>query len=180
MNRSAGETGTLLPCEACGEKAVSQHEVEQTFDYGDGDDAAVLRAVVPVYSCSACGLEYTDDEAEDIRHRAVCQHLGVLTPNDIRDLRQKTHGLSREDFSAITGISTASLARWETGALIQSPAYDRYLRLLHDPQVFARARGIAGREETAGLGAPRVRHFPRLQGSAHSAAAERFRLQKAG
>jgi len=38
--------------------------------------------------------------------------------------------LTRERFAALTGIGTASLARWETGELIQSAGYDKYLRLL--------------------------------------------------
>lgn len=38
--------------------------------------------------------------------------------------------MTRAQFSEITGLGEATLARWEAGAVIQNRANDRYLRLL--------------------------------------------------
>jgi DNA-binding transcriptional regulator YiaG len=82
--------------------------------------------------CDGCGAEFVDEEGEEIRHDAVCRHLGVLTPREIQRLRER-YG-SQAAFANLTGIGEASLSRWETGASIQSKAYDNYLRLLEKRQ----------------------------------------------
>jgi len=64
----------------------------------------------------------------------------------IKELRTKTYR-TREAFAAATGIGIASLARWESGALIQSPAYDRYLRLLAYLDVRERLSTLASRPQ---------------------------------
>lgn len=66
----------------------------QRFPYGEGTEAVELEVLVPVRTCSECGFEYLDDSAEEIRHEAVCRHLGVLTPHEIQQLR-KAYGFSR-------------------------------------------------------------------------------------
>lgn len=125
-----------LPCPICEEVAAGKVEA-QTFPYGNNDDAVQLSVRIPVYRCTNCELEFTGDEAEVSRHEAVCDHLGVLPPRRIRELRLR-HGLSRAEFAKLTRIGEASIARWESGNKIQSPGYDQYLRLLMDPNVFAR------------------------------------------
>ena len=72
------------------------------------------------------------DEGERLRHEAVCRHLGVLSPAEISGLR-KGFGMSRAAFAELTGLGEASLGRWESGAVIQNRANDRYLRLLSLP-----------------------------------------------
>ena len=74
-----------------------------------------------------------------MRHEAVCRHLGVLTPKEIIAIR-KSYGMSRAVFARLTGIGEASLARWENGLLIQSPAYDRFLFLLTFPENLERLK----------------------------------------
>lgn len=52
---------------------------EQKFQYGSGEDLAILTALVPVWRCPKddCGLELTDWKAEAIRDAIVKQHLRV-------------------------------------------------------------------------------------------------------
>ena len=64
----------------------------------------------------------------------------MLTPWEIREIRKK-HDLSRAAFAELTGLGAASLGRWETGALIQSLANDRYLRLLAAPGGLSALKG---------------------------------------
>lgn len=117
-------------CDRCGASPVRVTEQRQTFTYGEQPNAAELTVVVPVYSCQVCGAEYTDFVAEELRHDAVCRHLGVLTPAEIRAIRENQYGLSRERFAEETKLGIASIQRWESGALIQNKANDLYLRLV--------------------------------------------------
>jgi len=121
-----------LRCPNCQRDAVDATVEPQTFTYGQGDSAAQLTAYVPVRSCTHCGFQFTDSEAEDARHEAVCRHLRVLTPKEILGLR-KSYNMSRAEFAQLTRLGEASLARWESGQLIQNAANDQLLFLLTVP-----------------------------------------------
>jgi len=56
-----------------------------------------------------------------------------MTPSDIKSLR-KGYDLTRAQFAELTRIGEASLARWETGEVIQNAANDDYLYLLSFPE----------------------------------------------
>lgn len=120
-------------CDFCSSSGVSVRFETQQFEYGGGDDAVLLTVDVPVYHCAACDSSYTGEEAEDIRHAAVCRHLGRLTPEDIRAFRDQ-YSLTQSDMADLTGHGIASIKRWETGNQIQNLAIDRYLRLARIPQ----------------------------------------------
>jgi len=118
------------PCPICEQVAVIVEWKNIVFDYGTPDGLVTeLSVVVPVHRCSNCGFECLDDQAERIKHNAVCRHLGALTPDEIIGIRNEM-GMTRSQFAELTGIGSASLSRWETGHNIQTYAYDRYLRLL--------------------------------------------------
>jgi putative zinc finger/helix-turn-helix YgiT family protein len=129
-------------CDACGahETATCRFET-QSFEYGEGSGKVTLTARVPVWTCSRCGIATTDGDAEDARHDAVCCHLGVLTPGEVRAIREK-YGLTQAEFARRTRIGEATIKRWETGVFVQSPANDQYLRLLRDPEVFAKLDSV--------------------------------------
>ena len=118
-------------CFECDAPANTQWR-DHTFTYGVDTDAAELIVTLPVRVCSACGFEFLDHEAETLKHEAVCAHLGVLTPREIRGIRQ-LHAMSRAAFSKLTRLGEATLNRWENGILVQNQANDRYLRLLATP-----------------------------------------------
>ena len=115
-------------CDECGHQVTTTWH-DHTFVYGSGEAAAKLAVRLPVRRCEHCDFDYLDDEGERLKHEAVCGHLGVLTPREIRDIRERL-GLSRSALAKLTGIGEASLSRWENGVKIQTPGYDRYLRLL--------------------------------------------------
>lgn len=102
---------------------------EHAFTYGAGASAVELKATLPVRVCNSCGFEFLDHEAETLQHEAICAHLGVLTPKEIRGIREM-HGMSRARFAKLTGLGEATLNRWENAILIQNTGNDRYLRLL--------------------------------------------------
>ena len=121
-------------CPQCGEYTVTTHWHHDTFRYGSGDSAPMLHVDLPVRRCNPCDFEFLDHEGEQLRHDAVCRHLGVLSPADISDIR-KRFGMTRAAFAEVTGLGEATLNRWENGAVVQNLANDRYLRLLALPGV---------------------------------------------
>ena len=100
-----------------------------THLYGAGDSAVEIAVALPVRLCRACGFEFIDEEGEGLKHDALCRHLGVLSPKEVRRIRTR-HGMSRAEFAAVTGLGEATIGRWERGAGIQSHANARYLRML--------------------------------------------------
>ncbi len=115
-------------CPLCEASAVTRWQAS-VYSYGEGDATVDIPVDLPVRVCGACDFEYLDEEGERLQHEALCRHLGVLTPWDIREIR-KSHGMTRSQFAELTGLGEASLGRWERGAGIQSHANDRYLRML--------------------------------------------------
>lgn len=127
-------TDSSYICAQCGAGGISTTRHGHEFVYGSGDSAVGLKVEIPIRHCTACDFHFMDSEAEEIKHRAVCRHFGVLPPEAIVNIRKK-HGLSRAAFAQVTGLGEASLSRWEKGINIQNPANDRYIRLLEDPRV---------------------------------------------
>ncbi len=125
------ESADDMLCPDCGGSDIETSRVEDRFLYGDGPDAVEIVAEVPLRTCGSCGFHFLDGEAEDAQHEAVCRHVGVLAPVQIRTLRERL-GLTRAAFAKLTRLGEATLARWERGALIQTGAYDQFLYLLHN------------------------------------------------
>jgi putative zinc finger/helix-turn-helix YgiT family protein len=130
-------------CDSCGGNGVRMSFEHQTFNYGTGDHLVKLSARVPVWTCEQCGDQFTDHTAEELRHAAVCKHLGRLAPREIIDLRN-SYGLAQSEWAAITGFGVASVKRWETGTLIQGASSDKLMRLLKDRRNFDALNRIEG------------------------------------
>ena len=133
---SVGIATDDLVCPLCDSKSVETFQHTDTFEYGSGEGAVTLRVHLPVRRCTACDFEFVDHEGEQIQHEAVCRHLGVLTPAEVREVRER-FGMTRSAFAEVSGLGEATLGRWETGALIQNRANDFYLRLVRIPLVMA-------------------------------------------
>jgi putative zinc finger/helix-turn-helix YgiT family protein len=164
-------------CAACGSTNTRSVFENHSFSYGEGSEAVSLEANIPVTSCNACGFEFLDEFANELKHEAVCMHLGVLSPKQIIALRKK-YGLTRADFCRLTRIGEATLARWERGALIQNAAYDLYLRLLHDPENLERLRRGFSIEDSARLDLPGKKFLALEDVSSLVAGQRAFRLRK--
>jgi len=152
-------------CPNCEGDSVTTTLERETFTYGEGSSAAQVTADVPVRTCTICGFQFTDGEAEEARHEAVCRHLKVLTPREIVELR-KRYEMSRAQFAELTRLGEASLARWENGLLIQNGANDQLLYLLTLPsnvKLLERRAAPSGRAAvTATTTEPHDRRFRAL------------------
>jgi len=151
-----------LLCPGCGAKRVGTSLVADKFVYGVGPDAVELVVEVPLRTCQSCGFQFLDDKAEDAHHEAVCRHLGVLTPAEIRALRARL-GLTRAAFAQLTRLGEATLARWERGALIQTAAYDQFLYLLQDDRNVELLRERLHRPDLSTPHEPATQSSPRFR-----------------
>lgn len=146
--------GEVRGCEDCGGRSTLVWR-SAPFAYLDGDKQVELVASIPVWKCANCGDQYTDSQAEDIRHESVCHYLGRLTPSDIKTFRE-VYQLTQGRLGEVTGYGVASIRRWETGNQIQSLSADRSLRLLFSsPEVFRIALRIEGRSDGGVRGDPK-------------------------
>ena len=102
--------------------------MDDSFEYG----SVFLNATITVHSCAECSFEFTGEGADSARHESVCRHLGLLTPAEVRNIR-KDMSMSKAELARQTGISEASLSRWERGYLLQNTAMDNFLYLLSLP-----------------------------------------------
>ncbi len=116
-------------CPLCESESVDTIQHTDVFEYGVRGSVVQLNVDLPVRYCAACDLEFLDHVGQRLRHDAVCRYLGVLTPAEVRRIREG-HGMTRAEFARLTGLGEATLGRWELAAVIQNPANDRYLRLL--------------------------------------------------
>ena len=126
-------------CPQCAANTVTTFRHHDTFRYGSGKSAVDLSVNLPLRRCGSCEFEFIDDEAERLKHDAVCEHLGVLSPSAIRQIR-KSYGMTRAAFAEVTGLGEATLNRWENGIMVQTLANDRYVRLLARPEIMSRLR----------------------------------------
>lgn len=129
-------------CPRCEQRAAT-YVVDDTLTYGSGEDAVELRVRVPVRHCETCDIDFLDYVGERIRTEAVYRHKSLLTPWEIRAIRER-HQLSRTAFAEITGLGEATIKRWESGATAQNRANDRYLRLLNERTCWSTLERLAG------------------------------------
>jgi len=144
---ASGRSGSprAEPCPQCEKHTVTTSWVFDTFEYRSRNSVAEIEVYLPVRRCGSCGFGFVDHEGEDIKHEAVCRHLGVLTPKEIQEIRRR-FDMTRAEFASATKLSEASLHRWENGLLIQNEAYDMYLRLLREePTVMRCVQRLGGR-----------------------------------
>lgn len=140
MNEKHNEI-QVIECPDC-DSPMTNGWRNHTFPCRVGEDSVNLSVNVPMHFCSSCNLSLIGEDGERLKHEAVCRHLGLLTPTEIRAIRHRRH-LTRQEFASVTGLGAASLGRWERGAGFQSQANDRYLRLLDESEVFSRLSEVA-------------------------------------
>ena len=157
------EASAVSSCPACESQRVTESFVTELFQYGAGDDAIELSVRIPICKCAECGLEYTDERAEHLKHSAVCRHLKILEPEQIVAIRER-YKLSQHEFAETSRIGRASLARWESRAVHQNASSDSLLYLLGFPENFQLlVNRFKETEATVELAEKRgVRRFPTM------------------
>jgi putative zinc finger/helix-turn-helix YgiT family protein len=135
-------------CFSCGKREVDSHVGPYTTAIKH--DGALYDLEIPDFcapACRICGeLQITNNADAQIR-AALREKVGLLTPEEIRRNRTELK-LTQRELAEELGTAEATISRWETGAVVQSRAMDRFLRVYF---AFPQARS-ALRAELGGLG----------------------------
>lgn len=140
----------------CGGR-YAQHVEEVTIRLS-GMGAEVAR---DFFRCEKCGHEQRTIEQRDAAEKAAIEQIrakhALLTPREIRQLREELGLTSAQLADVCYGTPRGIVAGWEKGRYLQNREADALLRSLRDPEVFAfrTARAgvvptLAGAEATTG------------------------------
>lgn len=127
-------TGTSLaaydplvePCPMCGSQGQIAFVEQSVAVVVRGENFSVKKHA---YKCSACGEEFQTPGCKGVLDLGYAEYRrlhNLLPPEEIRAWRTKLD-LKQSEFAALLGWSTATVSRYENGAL-QDDAHDRALR----------------------------------------------------
>jgi putative zinc finger/helix-turn-helix YgiT family protein len=94
----------------------------------DGAAFAVRLPDLAIPTCRNCGERLFTAETEDRIFAALRNQVGLLTPPEMEQWRSQLH-LSQAEVAEQLGVTQETISQWETGAIIQSRAMDKLLRL---------------------------------------------------
>lgn len=130
MKEQTASTGRKCP--ECGEGQLHTLIRTEEFDFDLGDETVRVRAEnVPVEKCDKCGEVMSGPAAAKVRHEAVCRAAGLLTPSEIKALREK-FGWSQQHLADLTDFGVATVSRWERGRLLQNRSNNKFLQAIRD------------------------------------------------
>jgi putative zinc finger/helix-turn-helix YgiT family protein len=137
-------------CPECGKKEVRPATVAHTSQIKhDGRLYTVEIPSLRVPRCAACGELVFDNDADEQIAQALREQLGLLSGEQIRTNREEL-GLSQRNLAEHLGVAVETISRWENGALTQTRAMDRYLRVYFG--VPAARAALVGQSENPQLG----------------------------
>jgi putative zinc finger/helix-turn-helix YgiT family protein len=121
---------TATKCPLCGNETLEHKHGEYRFEPPKNVPGGTM--IIPGAAwdaCSSCGEEILPDELTKAIEAERYRRLGLLTPTEIRQVRQKT-GLSAVDMANLLGVGEKSYTRWENGRSLQNKSNDTLIRLL--------------------------------------------------
>ncbi|MCL1875801.1 MAG: DUF4065 domain-containing protein [Synergistaceae bacterium] len=123
-----------LACPKC-ESYCKVNSEERTEEFVVRGNKISISGEVDV--CANCGTIFWTDKYDALMKSAYEEYKkgnGLLSSDEIRQIREN-YGLSQDLFASILGIGSASIQRYETGA-VQTPVYDGIIREAHNaPQL---------------------------------------------
>ncbi len=100
------------------------------------------------FRCEKCGHEQRTIEQRDAAEKQAVEQIraahGLLTPREIRQLREELGLTSAQLADVCYGTPRGIVAGWEKGRYLQNREADALLRSLRDPEVFAYRTARAG------------------------------------
>ncbi|MBN1588019.1 MAG: type II toxin-antitoxin system MqsA family antitoxin [Pirellulales bacterium] len=147
-------------CPLCGENTLVDMQGEFRMDPPPNIPGGVI--IIPDASwlhCRSCGEDILSHELDTVIGQERYRRLGLLAPEDIRGVREKT-GLSAVDMSHLLGVGEKTYTRWENGRSLQTKASDTLIRLIdRNAEMFA----IVDAEREPGRDALIGRYFTELE-----------------
>jgi DNA-binding transcriptional regulator YiaG len=113
--------------------------------------AETIKVKVPAWRDPKDGEVYLDTEAAAILDKVKARHMGLLTPEQIRVLRERL-GLTQKQISELLQIGNRTWTRWETGRERPFRSINVLLYALNDGKIdLAYLRSLARRHATTGI-----------------------------
>jgi putative zinc finger/helix-turn-helix YgiT family protein len=101
----------------------------------DGNGVAeTIKVKVPAWRDPKDGEVYFDGEGLRILDRAKARHMGLLTPEQIKKLRERL-GLTQKQLSELLQIGEKTWTRWESGRERPSRSINVLLCALNDGRI---------------------------------------------
>jgi putative zinc finger/helix-turn-helix YgiT family protein len=121
---------TTMRCPICGNETLEQKQGEYRFEPPANVPGGTMSIANATWAaCSSCGEEILPDELTEAIEAEQYRRLGLLSPANIRQVREKT-GLSAVEMAHLLGVGEKSFTRWENGRSIQNKSNDTLIRLL--------------------------------------------------
>ncbi len=115
-------------CTECGATSLKRVSIDYfTKMKYEGTNYDVRVSNLMVLECAICGEKEFSPESRRQLRNALCDLLGLLKPSEIRAKRESL-GLSQVELARLMGVANETISRWESAALVQSRASDRFLR----------------------------------------------------
>jgi putative zinc finger/helix-turn-helix YgiT family protein len=119
-------------CIDCRQKRVVPVHINHTRNVKyDGVTHTLDLIDVPAERCENCGEVTFGTDSDEVMFAALREKIGLLSPAEIRT-RREALDLTQQALADAIRCAPESISRWETGALIQSRAYDCLLCLYFD------------------------------------------------
>jgi putative zinc finger/helix-turn-helix YgiT family protein len=119
-------------CPECGQGQLLSLTRTEEFDFELGDETVKVHAEnVPVEKCDKCGEVMSGPAAAKVRHEAICRAAGLLTPSEIKTIRDK-FGWSQQQLADLTSFGVATISRWERGRLLPNRSNNKVLQAIRD------------------------------------------------
>lgn len=147
-------------CPLCGEKTFTEMHGEFRMDPPPNiPGGTIVIRDASWQHCESCGEDILSHELDEAIDSERYRRLGLLSPEDIRRVREKT-GLSAVDMSHVLGVGEKTYTRWENGHSLQTKASDTLIRLIdRNAEMFA----LVDAEREPGRDALITRYFAELE-----------------
>ena len=111
------------PCPECGKIEIRPAVIAYDGEIKHNGRLHAIRVPeLHINRCGACGEVYFDNATDDQISRALRTHLGLLSPQEIRQ-RLGVLGLTQKEFGEEIAVAPETISRWLSGAYIQSPRW---------------------------------------------------------
>lgn len=162
-------------CDACGQASLRRTTIpfERELSHDGRPPVKIVIPNLPVIACTnpACPPEHPDhtviEDDETLRRidEETCRQLGLLTPKEIREQRERL-GLTQQQMQDLLGLGKNTISRWETGAVYHARSMDTFLRTVFGvPEALAFVQRLRSSDSAE---RPNADRFPYLTASAES------------
>jgi len=128
-------------CSICGKEALDNRRGKYSFDPPPNiPGGAIVIDNAQWEECTACGERIASIELEEALERERYRRLGLLTPEEILQIRKRV-GLTQTEMAEILDVGEKTYARWEAGHSLQNMSSDNLIRIFYqDADQFLRMK----------------------------------------